>query len=73
MGDILGGGKAAAAKANREQQAQIAKQETIEKARLATEEDAIARRKLAGSAGRAGRSSLIATSQTGTAGSLGGV
>jgi hypothetical protein len=72
MSDILGGGKAEAAKAARLQQAQIDKQETIEKARLAEEDDAIARRKSAGVAGRAGRGSLIATSQTGVSTSLGG-
>jgi hypothetical protein len=73
MGDILGGAtKAKADKARKLQEAEIAKRKQIETARLAVSEDEVARRKAAGAAGRAGRGSLIATSQTGVSGSLGG-
>ncbi len=70
MGDILGGGKKQAEEAARVQKEQIAKQKNIEQAKIAKEEDIEGRRRLLSS--RGGRSSLIATGQTGVSGTLGG-
>lgn len=73
MGDVFSTGKSAQKRAQRQQEANIAKQKQVESARLAEEEGEIARRKATQAPGRGGRSLLIQTSQTGTrATTLGG-
>jgi hypothetical protein len=70
MSDILQPGKKQAAKAAKDQEALIAQQRTKEELALAESEDVLGRRRVVAATG--GRKSLIATSQTGVAGSLGG-
>lgn len=70
MSDVIDPGRRAR-KAARAQSEQIAKQKQVEEAKLAEEESDIARRKSVMAKGRGGRSSLIATSNTGVT-NLGG-
>jgi hypothetical protein len=70
MSDILQPGAKAAKKASKLQEQQIGEQRKKEELALAESEDVLARRKAATATG--GRKSLIATSQTGVSGTLGG-
>lgn len=70
MSNILQPGAKAAKKAARLQEQQIGEQRKKEELALAETEDELARRKA--TAGTGGRKSLIATSQTGLSGTLGG-
>ena len=75
FGDFEGGlrsGKSSAKRAQKAQKKAIAEQKRIEDIRLAEAESGIAKRKALGTRARAGRQSLIATSQTGRATNLGG-
>lgn len=63
MGDIFGTG--AAKRARKDQTQLIAKQRQADELKLAEEEDVIARKKGLAASGRAGRRSLIKTSETG--------
>jgi hypothetical protein len=68
MTQIFDPGKGARKEARTAQAAQeklIQEQKQASEQQLATEEDVIARKKLAGATGRAGRRSLIKTSETG--------
>lgn len=68
MGDLFKTGEGAAKRAQRAQEAAIAKQKQVEDQSLAEKDDEIARRKALASSGRAGRRSLIKTSEAGVAG-----
>ena len=71
--DLMGtGAKSDAKKAQKRQKAEIAKQKKIEDQKLAAAESEVKRREASGANSRAGRKSLIATSQTGLASNLGG-
>jgi len=59
-------GRSAAKRAQKEQTQLISKQRQADELKLAEEEDVIGRKKLLASSGRAGRRSLIRTSETGT-------
>ena len=65
-------GKSAAQRAQKKQAAEIAKQQKIEDQLLAEGESEVKRRQALAKRGKSGRSSLIATSQTGLASNLGG-
>jgi len=65
MGDVFGTGRSAARRAQKEQTALIQKQRQASELELAEEEDVIARKKGLAASGRAGRRSLIKTSETG--------
>jgi len=67
MGDTFSTGKSAARRAAKQQTAELDKQKKIEDLRTAEEADAIARRKNIAAKGGT-RSSLLATSETGTSG-----
>ncbi len=70
--DAVGTGKSAAQRAQKKQAAEIAKQQKIEDQLLAEGESEVKRRQALAKRGKSGRSSLIATSQTGLASNLGG-
>lgn len=73
MGSIFSTGKSAAKRAQKEQLSLIQKQKQRDELALSEEEDVIARKKQLASSGRAGRRSLIATSERGvTSNNLGG-
>jgi len=65
MGDVFSTGRSAAKRAQKEQTALIQKQRQTSELELAEEEDVIARKKGLAAGGRAGRRSLIKTSETG--------
>ena len=65
MGDIFKTGRSAARRAQAEQTQLISKQRQTDELKLAEEEDVIGRKKALASSGRAGRRSLIKTSETG--------
>jgi len=65
MGDIFKTGRSAARRAQAEQTQLIAKQKQTDELKLAEEEDVIARKKSFATSGRAGRRSLIKTSESG--------
>ena len=68
MGDLFSTGKSSAKRAQKAQEAALAKQKQVEEQQLAEKDDEIARRKALASSGSAGRRSLIKTSETGVAG-----
>jgi len=70
--DAVGTGKSAAERAQKKQAAEIAKQQKIEDQLLAEGDSEVKRRQALAKRGKSGRSSLIATSQTGLASNLGG-
>jgi len=63
MGTLLSPGADEAKKTARDQRTQIARQKQLEQQKLAEEEGDIERRKAATTAGRGGRSLLVATKQ----------
>ena len=65
MGDVFKTGKSAAKRAQREQTNLIQRQRQTSELELAEEEDVIARKQSLAKSGRAGRRSLIKTSETG--------
>lgn len=72
MSSILQPGAKQAKRATAASERQIAEQKQKESLRLAEAESDIARRRAGATSGARGRSSLIATSQTGVTGNLGG-
>ena len=65
MGDVFSTGRSAAKRAQKESTALIQKQKQASELQLAEQEDVISRKKTLAASGRAGRRSLIKTSETG--------